>query len=118
LTVSLLDEFIDKLRKKKVDTKSRKNMEYLDHEFIENLAIKPLLQEIEETDNMIDQMVYELYGLNEDEIKIIKESLNSGIMSNKEKREKKEEKPKPPEPKISLKAELRAGRSTVNKKKR
>jgi hypothetical protein len=39
-------------------------------------------------------------------------------MSNKEKREKKEEKPKPPEPKISLKAELRAGRSTVNKKKR
>jgi hypothetical protein len=30
-----------------------------------------LLQEIGETDNEIDQMVYELYGLNEDEIKII-----------------------------------------------
>lgn len=39
-------------------------------------------------------------------------------MSNKEKNGKKEEKPKPPEPKISLKAELRAGRPPVNNKKR
>jgi hypothetical protein len=67
-----VDEFFDELRKKKVDTKSRKNREYLEREFTESLAIiKPLLQEIGETDNEIDQMVYELYGLNEDEIKII-----------------------------------------------
>jgi hypothetical protein len=71
------DEFIEELRKKKVDVKSRKNREYLEREFTESLAIiKPLLREIEQTDNEIDQMVYELYGLNEDEIKIIKESLN------------------------------------------
>jgi len=68
----LKDEFIDELRKKKVDIKSRKNREYLEREFNESLAIiKPLLKEIEETDNEIDQMVYELYGLTDDEIKII-----------------------------------------------
>jgi len=70
------DEFIDELRKKKVDTKARKNREYLEREFTESLAIiKPLLQEIEETDNEIDQMVYELYGLTDDEIKIIEENI-------------------------------------------
>lgn len=70
------DEFIDELKKKKVDTKSRKNREYLEREFNESLAIiNPLLQEIEQTDKEIDQMVYELYGLTEDEIKIIEESL-------------------------------------------
>jgi hypothetical protein len=66
------DEFIDELKKKKVDTKSRKNREYLEREFTESLAIiKPLLQQIEETDNEIDRMVYELYGLTDDEIKIV-----------------------------------------------
>lgn len=58
--------------KKKVDTKSRENREYLESEFNESLAIiKPLLKEIKETDNEIDQTVYELYGLNEEEIRII-----------------------------------------------
>jgi len=66
------DEFINELRKKKVDTKSRKNREYLEREFTESLAIiKPLLQEIEETDNEIDHLVYELYGLTEEEINIV-----------------------------------------------
>jgi len=70
------DEFIDELSKKKVDTKSRKNREYLEREFTESLAIiKPLIQGIEKTDNEIDQMVYELYGLNDDEIMIIEKSL-------------------------------------------
>lgn len=68
------DEFIDELRKKKVNTKSRKNREYLEREFDESVAIiKPLLQKIEETDNEIDQMVYELYGFTEDEIRIIED---------------------------------------------
>ena len=72
------DEFFDELRKKKVNTKSRKNRESLEREFTESLAIiRPLLKEIEQTDNEIDQMVYELYGLNEDEIKIIENTLNS-----------------------------------------
>ncbi|KAF5062109.1 hypothetical protein DSECCO2_308330 [anaerobic digester metagenome] len=71
------DQFISELSKKKVDTKSRKNREYLEREFSESLAIiKPLLQEIEQTDNEIDQMVYKLYGLNDEEIIIIEDSLS------------------------------------------
>ncbi|MDD3753835.1 MAG: TaqI-like C-terminal specificity domain-containing protein [Methanobacterium sp.] len=72
------DEFIDEMRKKKVDTKSRKNREYLEQEFRESLAIiNPLLQEIKETDDEIDQMVYELYGLTEEEIQIIEDTLKN-----------------------------------------
>jgi len=72
------DEFIDELKKKKVDTKSRKNRESLEKEFTESLEIiMPLLNEITLTDNEIDQMVYELYGLTPEEIQIIEESLNS-----------------------------------------
>jgi hypothetical protein len=69
------DEFINELRKKKVDTKSRKNREYLEREFNESLAIiKPLLNQIEQTDKEMDQMVYQLYGLTEEEIQIIEQS--------------------------------------------
>lgn len=70
------DEFIIEMRKNKVDTKSRKNREYLEQEFNESLAIiKPLLQEIEETNNKIDQMVYDLYALTDDEIQIIEDNI-------------------------------------------
>ncbi len=71
------DEFIQELRKKKVDTKSRKNRKYLEREFSESIIIiNPLLEKIKETDDEIDQMVYELYGLTDDEIKIIEDSSN------------------------------------------
>ena len=72
------DEFIDEMRKKKVDTKSRKNREYLEREFNESLnIINPLLQEIKETDDEIDRMVYDLYGLTDEEIQIIEDSLQN-----------------------------------------
>lgn len=72
------DEFINEMRKKKVNTKSRKNREYLEREFNESLKIiNPLLQEIKETDDEIDQMVYELYGLTAEEICVIEESLQN-----------------------------------------
>ena len=71
------DEFFEELRKKKVNTKIRKNRESLEIEFNNSLAvIKPLLQEIQLTDNKIDQMVYDLYGLTDEEIQIIEENLN------------------------------------------
>ncbi|MCD6564828.1 MAG: hypothetical protein J7K53_02690 [Bacteroidales bacterium] len=38
--------------------------------------IDQLQDEINTTDKEIDQMVYELYGLTEDEIKIVEESVN------------------------------------------
>ncbi len=43
--------------------------------------LAPLLKRIEATDMLIDQIVYRLYGLTEDEIKIVKESI-SGKTSN------------------------------------
>ncbi len=71
------DEFIEELRKKKVDTKSRRNREYLEREFNESIGIiKPLLQKIETTNSEIDRMVYDLYGLTPEEIKIIEDTLN------------------------------------------
>ena len=57
--------------------KNRENFTSLKEEFEKSVSkIRPLLQEIEETDNEIDQMVYELYGLTEDEIRIIEDSLS------------------------------------------
>jgi effector-binding domain-containing protein len=71
-----LEIFLDEVRKKKVDVKSRKNYQTFKNEYEESLAvIKPLLQQIKETDAEIDRMVYELYGLTEDEIQIIENSL-------------------------------------------
>lgn len=73
-----LDEFLVELHKKKVDVRSRENQELLKNEYQKSLdVIIPLLHEIEQTDNEIDQMVYELYGLTEDEIKIVEESLQN-----------------------------------------
>ncbi|MDP2765961.1 MAG: hypothetical protein Q8O41_00690 [Candidatus Methanoperedens sp.] len=38
--------------------------------------LAPLLKRIEATDGLIDQIVYRLYGLTEDEIKIVEESIS------------------------------------------
>lgn len=66
------------MKKNKVDIKSKKNREYLEREFKDCLKIiNPLLQEIKETDDEIDRMVYDLYGLTDEEIQIIEESLKS-----------------------------------------
>ncbi|WP_431061616.1 Eco57I restriction-modification methylase domain-containing protein [Methanobacterium sp.] len=71
------DEFLIEIKKKKVDVNSRKVQELLKKEFDDSLnIINPLLLEIEKSDNEIDQMVYELYGLSDDEIKIIEDTLN------------------------------------------
>lgn len=61
----------------KVDVKSRKNYTLLKNEFEESIGtINPLLDEISETDEKIDSMVYNLYGLTDEEIKIIEDNLN------------------------------------------
>lgn len=63
-----LDDFIVEVRKKKVDVKARKNYQTLKNEFEESLAVvQPLLREIQDTDDEIDRMIYELYGLNEED---------------------------------------------------
>ena len=69
------DNFLDEVKKKKVNVKSRNNHQTLKQEFEKSiLIINPLLQQIKETDSEIDQMVYELYGLTEDEIKTVEEN--------------------------------------------
>jgi type I restriction-modification system DNA methylase subunit len=68
------EEFLTELNKKKVDTKQRKTQELLKTEFEESVTIiNPLLQQIKETDNEIDKMVYDLYGLTPEEIKLIED---------------------------------------------
>lgn len=71
------DDFLDELNNKNVDT-TVKDYKLLKKEFENNLeVINPLIQKIEQTDNEINQMVYELYGLTEKEIKIVEDSINS-----------------------------------------
>lgn len=69
-------DFLKELKKKKVDTSSRKNQELLKKEFNNSIAkIEPLKAEIRETDAEIDRMVYKLHDLTEEEIQIIEDSL-------------------------------------------
>lgn len=70
------DEFLDELHKKKVNTKKRTVHENLEEEFNNSLEIIKHLQiEIKELEYTINQKVYELYDLTEDEIKIIEENI-------------------------------------------
>ncbi|WP_255343962.1 TaqI-like C-terminal specificity domain-containing protein [Methanobacterium sp. SMA-27] len=72
-----IDSFLNEVKKKKVNVKSRENYQTLKEEFEKSVrVINPLLQQIMETDSEIDQMVYDLYGLTPEEIKIIEESLD------------------------------------------
>jgi len=71
------DDFLNEVKKKKVDVKSRENYQILKQEFENSIkVVNPLLQQIKETDKEIDKMVYKLYGLTQDEIKIIEDSLS------------------------------------------
>ena len=70
------EEFLQEVKKKKVDITQRKTQDLLEKEFNESLEIiGPLHREIKETDDKINQLVYELYELTEEEINIIEESL-------------------------------------------
>ena len=70
-------ELFSELKKNKVKMSS-KNINLISEEFQDNIKlINPLLLEIEKTDNEIDQMVYESYGLTDDEIEIVEKSLGS-----------------------------------------
>lgn len=69
------DDFLNEVKKKKVDVKSRKNYQTLKEEFGKSInVINPLLLQIKETNSEIDKMVYDLYSLTDEEIKIIEES--------------------------------------------
>jgi hypothetical protein len=56
-----------------IDVSSRKFQEELEREFTASLAkLNPLKARIAATDNLIDEIVFRLYGLSDDEIKLVK----------------------------------------------
>jgi hypothetical protein len=60
------------------DPTRREPKEKLQNEFNASMGkLAPLLKRIEATDGLIDAIVYRLYGLTEDEIKIVEESISS-----------------------------------------
>ncbi len=63
--------FIKELRKKKIKLSLSQEAEWEEYFLLESREAQKLKSEIEKTDKEIDQMVYELYGLTEEEINII-----------------------------------------------
>ncbi len=60
-----------------VDPTNRKIQETLEKHFEESMAVlKPLKDKIKATDNLIDQIVYRLYGLTDEEIKVVERESN------------------------------------------
>jgi len=69
---SLLDVLKKNKNKLSVDLSHRKIQELLEKHFQKSMSvIQPLKTKIKATDNLIDQMVYKLYGLNDEEIEIV-----------------------------------------------
>ena len=71
-----IDRLLDILRKNRrridVDLSNRNFQESLEREFTHSLAkLKPLITRIQYTDTLIDQVVYHLYGLTDEEIAVV-----------------------------------------------
>lgn len=64
-------DFVKELAKKKVKLSLSEEAEWEDYFLKESKQALELKSEIEKTDKEIDKMVYELYGLSEEEIKIV-----------------------------------------------
>ena len=67
-------EFLKELKKKKVQLSLGEEAEWMQYFNEQTEKAKEIKTEIDKTDSEIDQMVYELYGLTNDEIKIVKEA--------------------------------------------
>ena len=68
------DEFMKELKKVKIKLSLSDEANWEDYFIVEKEKADTLSNEIIKTDKEIDRMVYELYGLNDDEIKVIEES--------------------------------------------
>jgi len=67
-------EFIKELAKKKIKVSLSEEAEWEEYFNEQKSKAQTLKSEIEKTDKEIDRMVYELYGLTEEEIKIVEET--------------------------------------------
>lgn len=68
------DEFMKELKKAKIKLSLSDEANWEDYFIVEKEKADTLSNEITKTDKEIDKMVYELYGLSDDEIKVIEES--------------------------------------------
>ncbi len=68
-------EFIKELSKKKIKLSLSEEAEWEDYFMEESKKALEIKHQIAKTDKEIDQMVYKLYGLTEEEIKIVEESV-------------------------------------------
>jgi polyribonucleotide nucleotidyltransferase len=71
------DHLLEVLKKNKnkisIDPSSRKIQELLEKHFTKSMSVlEPLKASIKATDEMIDEIVYRLYGLTEEEVAIVK----------------------------------------------
>ena len=67
-------EFIKELAKKKVKFSLSQEAEWEDYFITESKKALEIQSQIDATDKAIDTMVYELYGLSEEEIEIVENS--------------------------------------------
>ena len=67
-------EFTKELKKKKIKLGLSEEAEWEDYFEAEKAKAQAIQSEIDQTDRAIDQMVYELYGLTEEEIRIVEGS--------------------------------------------
>ncbi len=65
---------LKELKKKKVQLSLKEEAEWMQYFNEQKQKTDKLKTEIDKTDREIDQMVYELYGLTEKEIEIVKEA--------------------------------------------
>ncbi len=66
--------FIKELRKKKIKLSLLQEAEWEEYFLLKSREAQTIKSEINQTDKQIDQMVYKLYGLTEEEIKIVEEN--------------------------------------------
>ena len=67
-------EFLKELKKAKVKLSLSEEAEWMQYFNEQKQKAQSLKAQIEKTDKEIDQMVYELYGLTEEEIRIVEGS--------------------------------------------
>ena len=67
-------DFVKELKKKKIKLSLQQEAAWEDYFLAEQQKATTLKQQIETIDKEIDAMVYELYGLTKEEIKIVEKS--------------------------------------------
>ena len=68
-------EFLAELKKSKIKLSLSEEAEWMEYFNEQKAKALELKAEIDKTDKEIDQMVYELYGLTDEEIKIVEERI-------------------------------------------